>query len=260
LVGGAGARGGAEALYPTLYVNYALDCTFTVTDDSGNPVKSIPPGGYEVDVTTPILFSSYGQELGTDNFTGCQGHAQFQLTGPGVDLSTTLFNGCSSNQILPVQTFQPNSTYSAQDNNQPSVARVVFTTLVSGSPTPPTSPLTRTSTGPGTLSTDVVGSAASKGAAPLRGRLAVVVTAGGKLTLTLKGKTPSTLRAGRYDVSVVDHSKTAGSAIEELHHPATSLAGTSFVGHRSTAIDLQAGQWLFYRTPGGKKTYFLVAS
>jgi hypothetical protein len=255
--GGARTEASALGLYPTLYVNYALDCTFTITDDSGNPVHAIPPGAYEVDVSTSILFSSYVQSLGPTNFTGCQGHAQFQLTGPGVSIYTTLFNGCSSDQILPVQTFQPSSTYVAQDNNQSSVARVLFTTLATGSPTAPTAPYTSTSSGPGTASTDVVGSDTAS-AVPFRGTLAGAVSAAGKLTLTYKGKGLTTLVAGRYTVAVADHSRQKGFVLQEIHRAATTLAEGSFVGKRSTTIDLKAGQWFFYPTSGGAKSYFVV--
>lgn len=251
----------AVTVLPTLYVNYAMNCTFTITDDSGNPVSSIPPGTYEVDVTTPILFSSYIQGDAPGDFTGCQGHAQFQLSGPGVSLYTTLFNGCSSNQILPEQTFQPGSTYVAQDNNQPTVARVTFTTLTSGTPTPPTASYSSTSSGAGTPSTDVVGSAASTTAtsAPFRGTLAAAVSSAGKVTLTFKGKSVATLDAGRYTVSVVDQSKKkTGFVLQEIDHAATTLAASPFVGKRSTTIELRAGQWFFYPTSGGSKTYFIV--
>ena len=43
---------GAAAL-PTLYVNYNMNCTFGITDDSGKAVTSIAPGTYQVQITTP---------------------------------------------------------------------------------------------------------------------------------------------------------------------------------------------------------------
>jgi len=244
-------------VYPTLYVNYTLNCTFTISDDAGSTVSSIPPGTYEVDVNTPILFSGY---IGAPSNSGCAGHVQFQLTGPGVNLYTTLFGGCSSNQVLPAQNFEPSSTYVAQDNNQPSVANVVITTLASGSPTQPTPSYSSTSSGPGTPSTDVVGSGlpSTANGGPFRGTLAAAVSAAGKLTLTFKGKSVASLKEGRYTVTVVDHSKSSGFILQELSKPATTLATSSFTGDRSVSVDLTAGQWFFHPTLHGTKTYFIV--
>ena len=111
--------------------------------------KLVRPGGVTVDNIAP------------NDFTGCKGWVQFQLTGPGVSLFTTLDTGCDAFLILPQQTFKPNSTYTATDLNQPSVARASFTTLASGSPVSPKSPYGTTS-GKGTAQQDIVGSAAVK--------------------------------------------------------------------------------------------------
>jgi hypothetical protein len=114
---------------PTLYVTYAMNCTFAITDDAGHPVTSLAPGTYQVEVNTPVVF---GGVSGGPPMTGCNGFVQFQLTGPGVNLSTTLDDGDSAEQLL-VANFQPSSTYTAQDNNQPSVAVSTLTTLASAS-------------------------------------------------------------------------------------------------------------------------------
>ena len=38
------------------------------------------------------------------------------------------------------------------------------------------------------------------------------------------------------------------------------MTGTTFVGKRSVTLDLRAGQWFFYSTFVGKKTYFIVVT
>src|SRR5579884_269074 len=82
----------ARAALPTLYVAYTMNCTFTITDDSGAKVTSIPPGSYQVQVTSPVAFG--GVDLsGTNDMTACKGSVQFHLTGPGVSISTTLEDG-----------------------------------------------------------------------------------------------------------------------------------------------------------------------
>ena len=71
----------SQAATPTLYVAYTLKCTFTITDDSGKTVTSIPAGAYQVQVTTPGSFG--GMDLsGISDMTACKGAAAFQLTGP----------------------------------------------------------------------------------------------------------------------------------------------------------------------------------
>src|SRR6266481_2051023 len=81
--GVAGSRDSGQPALPTLYVNYNLNCTFKIVDDSGKPVNSIPPGTYQVEVTTPLMFKLVvpgrpGVDPITPNyFTGCKGWVQF---------------------------------------------------------------------------------------------------------------------------------------------------------------------------------------
>ena len=120
---------------PTLYVNYSQNCTFTLTDDAGNAVGAIAPGTYQVEVQTPGDFGAVDLN-GITDMTACRGFVQFQLTGPGVSIQTTLDDG-DSDFALATGVFRPNATYTAVDENQPSVARVVFTTNGSTAGPPP---------------------------------------------------------------------------------------------------------------------------
>ena len=90
-------------------------------------------------MSTPIMFKlvdTLNQAPG--DFTGCRGWVQFQMTGPGVNLSTTLDTGCDSNYLLPETTFKAGQTYNAVDLNQPSVAHDSLTVLQNGQlPAPP---------------------------------------------------------------------------------------------------------------------------
>ncbi len=70
----------------------------------------------------------------------------------------------------------------------------------------------------------------------------------------------TTLKAGRYTVSVVDQSKKSGFIIQESRKAATTAAGVSFVGKKTVTIDMKAGQWFFYPTFVGAKSYFIVTS
>ena len=251
---GAAAARAASAI-PTIYVAYALNCTFTITDDSGRTVSSIAPGAYQVQVTTPIPFAA--EDPSQTDFTACKGNVQFQLSGPGVGIATTLDDGDGGFEQFTA-TFKPSSTYTAQDNNQPSVARGVFTTTATG--TPPTASLpsgsggTPTGTKP-TVSHDIAGSAV----VPFRGNLAATVDASGRLALTSKGKPVGTLTAGLYTVAVVDRSATKGFTIQKLKASAIALTAAGYKGTHVKTLDLKAGQWIFF-SPGGLKNYFIVVA
>jgi hypothetical protein len=248
--GSAGLRT-TSAAAPSLYVMYAMNCTFTIVDDSGKTVTSIPPGNYQVDVRTPLAFGTMPNPGPGTDMTACRGAPQFQLQGPGVNLFTNMTAGCESDKVF-TETFQPNGTYVAQDLNQPSVAHGSFTTLASGTPVVPA---TTYGGGKGTpeISTDIVGSLA------VVGTLNATVTSG-KPTLTTKGKTVSSLKAGRYKWTIADRDAKAGLMIlGPTSKSPTTLTGVKFVGKRSVAIKLTAGKWTYY-TNLGTIHYFRVTA
>src|SRR5438034_2911281 len=154
LVPAGGARPGA--VQPTLYVQYTMNCTFSISDDSGRHVTSIPPGTYQVLVTTPMVFADVDLS-GIFDMTACKSFVQFQLTGPGVSLSTTLQDGDEDKELLRA-TFQPSATYTALDNNQASATRTTFATQATGSAAAPTGPASSVS-GKGSSQESLVGSA-----------------------------------------------------------------------------------------------------
>jgi len=242
---------------PTLFVNYAMNCTFVVVDDTGKRVSSIAPGSYQVYVTTPQVFANVDLS-GVFDMTACKSYTQFQLTGPGVNQSTTLQDGDEDKDLLQV-TFAPSASYTFVDNNQPGVTRTVITTTATGTPT--------ASTGGGNTSSGTSGS--SKGssqpslvgsaAVPFRGNLAATVNTSGKLTLTLKGKPVGTLKSGLYTFTVHDNSAKSGFTVQKLKSAATALTGVAYKGTHVKSIQLKAGQWTFF-TPSGAKNYFIVAT
>jgi hypothetical protein len=256
--GVAFARARAQSVLPTLYVQYAMNCTFTITDDAGKTVSSIAPGPYQVTVTTPSPFAA--EDPSQHDFTACKGFVQFQLTGPGVNLYTTLDDGDGAFYQFTA-TFSAGSTYTAQDNNQPSVARGVFTAAATGSPSTPSLPAGSGGSGSikPTVSHDIAGSAV----VPFRGSLAGTVDAAGRLALTTKGKPVGTLKAGLYTFAVVDKSAKSGFSIEKLARgvktSAIQLTGVGYKGTHVATLNLKAGQWTFF-TPGGKKTYFIAVA
>src|SRR4029079_780206 len=103
--------------------------------------------------------------------TACRGSAQFQLTGPGVNMTTTLSAGCEADYVTTL-TLQPAATYVAQDLNkqtaahasssahnvtQLSVAHATFTTLSAGGPGTVAASSGSTASGKGTPNQSVFG-------------------------------------------------------------------------------------------------------
>jgi hypothetical protein len=104
-------------------------------------------------------------------------------------------------------------------------------------------------------SQDIVGSAIL----PFRGTLTGAVSAGGRLTVAFRGKSVSSLKAGRYKVAVSDKSSTNGFVLQKLAHRAVSVTAPTFVGTHSVSVTLTAGRWLVMPRLG-KATYSIVVS
>jgi hypothetical protein len=250
--GSASASGPtSSARIPTLYVMYAMNCTFQFENDAGQVVTSIPPGNYEVDVRTPVAFGTVPM-IGVTDLTACHGQPMFQLTGPGVNLFTTMTAGCSVDLLFP-ETFQPNATYVAQDNNQPSVTRMTLSVLGSGAPvTPP--PIT-VSGATSSQSGDIVGSGLVSNSGTLTGSIAT----SGQSALMLGRKPVTTLKAGRYTFSITDKdSKVGFSLLGPTWKTPSSLSGAKFVGTTRHSVTLTAGRWTYYTTGMKNVHYFIV--
>jgi hypothetical protein len=253
--------GASAAVLPTLYVDYSTNCTFTILDDSGRQISQIAPGTYQVQLNEPQPLIANGSP--TPSGPACNGLAAFQLTGPGVTLTTSIDNGDGVN--LFTETFQAGATYTAVDNNQPTVARVVFSTLAAGAPSTPPVPYSSVASGKGTTSnTTVIGQQTKTKTAGtpvvFRGALDAGVSAAGKTSLRFKGKPVTSLKAGRYTIQVVDSSKNGGFVLQEAGQSSITVAPAPYVGKRHTSVTLRAGQWFFYPTFVGAKTYFLVTT
>jgi hypothetical protein len=238
-----------------MYVNYTMQCTFTITNDSGQPVTTIAPGTWQVAVSTPGSFG--GVDLsGKNDMTACKGSIDFKLTGPGVNLETTLNDGDGSYDMLSGN-FAPSSTYVAVDANQPTVARAQFTTAASGTATGSAGGSTSGSSGSGSTGSSSSAGAGAGGSVTV-GTLSGTVGSTGALKLTYKGKTVTTLKPGNYTVTVVDTSTHNGFL---LHGKSTvTVSSVPYVGKKTMVVNLKTGQWYFAATAKGKKIYFVVTA
>ena len=91
----------------------------------------------------------------------------------------------------------------------------------------------------------------------MRGTLAAGVTTAGKLHLTFKGKPVSSLKSGRYKVTVLDETAKSGFKLQRTQRPAITLSSLPFVGRNSKTVSFSPGQWMFYSSAGAKN-YFVV--
>jgi hypothetical protein len=249
----AASAGAAPAALPTLYVNYTMNCTFSIVDDAGRAVTTIPPGTYQISIRTPVSFAEVDLS-GIFDMTACKGFVQFRITGPGVSAFDNLGDGDNAFDLL-TETFQPSSTYVAQDLNQPSVARVAFTTAATGSASGPAGSTSSSTSAKGSTQPSLVGSAAI----PFRGSLDAIVYKSGKLSLSRNGKAVGFLKSGRWTFSVDDESPKAGFSVQVLHGKTTAVTGAAYTGSHDVTLQLKPGRWFFF-TPGGRKSVFFVTS
>ncbi len=252
---GPGSSARADT-YTGLYVTFQANHTFTITLADGTQVGTtsgaptvIPGGTYQV-----FLNDTSGAIM------------QLDFSGPGVSINTNMTNG-EDLAAAYVETFQTNSTYTVRDDSQQNSPVLTFATSSatvgsgsssssSSSSSPPTK--TTSSGGGSPASTDIIGSASTT--VPFRGTLLGVVSPTGRLVLDDGGKPVGSLKAGKYKVKVTDRSRKSGFNLQEIRKNGTTVTGSTFVGTRSVTVVLKAGQWFFYPSFLGKKTYFIVTA
>jgi hypothetical protein len=233
LLAAAPTAQGARSATLTLRVSFTDAGAITVTLPDGTPVGTttgaptvIPAGFYT------LLFFGPGE---------CINLPLFQLRGPGVNINDDMLGGETDVHTL-YATFLPNATYTwRSDRNVATVYTFRASSDVVG-----TQPLGSGTSGTGSgssakpTSQDITGSAI----APFRGTLTGAVSAAGRLTIAFKGRSVSSLKAGRYTVAVSDRSSTNGFLLQKPGRAAVSVTGPMFVGKRSLSVTLSAGKWL----------------
>jgi hypothetical protein len=254
LVAGAGHAAAAPS---TLDVDWQQGTAITVTLADGTPVTAttvIPAGTYAV-----IIYNDYRDDTSIARM--------FHLTGPGVDYRTDLNQGEQVQETWAV-TFQPNATYTWQDDYRPALVSGSFRT--SGTVAAPSTAGASSSSGSGGSgssggsttknagtvgNSDVVGSAVP----PFRGSLDATVFASGRLSLSRNGKPVTALTTGRWTFSVDDESRKAGFTVQVLHGKPQTVTTGAFVGSHDLTIALKPGRWSYF-SPSGKRTTFYVVS
>jgi hypothetical protein len=233
----AAVPGSSGAVLPSIYVEYSDDCVFSMHADGGialaataAPGPTIPPGTYQVVLRVP------------QDAPSCP--LEFQLAGPGVQLRWD-FGG----EAIPAQvteTLLPSATYVATDLRNPARYRAVFTTTASGSSSSLVTQPPSTAGGKGESSGDPVGSAILR----YRGVLNLSVAGRGAPGILVGGKSVLSLRAGRYDLAVVDTTARAGLSVQKPNRSLVTLTRRDFVGRKTTRLALRPGTWRFFSSRG----------
>jgi hypothetical protein len=233
---------------PGLYVTFRPGPQrITVTLANGTPVGTTSGAPT---VIAPRLYNIF-----MDDSAAVEG-PEFDLRGPGVNFVDSMFYGENPSETFTVN-FEPSSTYTWRNNEQPGVV-FTFATSAGGGASGggaggggATSTTSRT----GKPSTDIVGSAIL----PFRGALDAIVYKSGKLSLTRNGKKVTFLKTGRYTFSVDDESSTHGFSVQVLKGKPQTVTTKAYVGSHDVTLALKPGRW-FYFTPAGKQTTFFVTS
>jgi hypothetical protein len=232
------------AATPTIVVNFTPAGVVTVTlngaplgTTSGAPT-SISAGYYS------LLLNGPGD---------CINLPLFELSGPGVNIQDDMLGGEVDTHSMPTY-FAPNSTYTWHlDRSQSIVYTFRTSSDVVGSAATGGSSSSSSSKGPTPTSEDIVGS----DLLPFRGTLTGSVTATGRLSLSFKGKSVSSLKAGRYTVSIVDRSSANGFVVKGKRS-SVAVTGMAFVGKRTARLSLTAGKWSFGPSAARAATSFFV--
>jgi hypothetical protein len=210
---------------------------------SSAPGVVIPPGRYEALINNEVPDTRDTAHI-------------FRLSGPGVIVSTDLLSGDEKSELYTI-TLAPNAVYTFDDERQPSLPPVVFSTSSAAPAASGTTPVGTAATPSNTTSNSSI---AGSEIIPFRGTLNAVVTAAG-LTLTQKNRsvTAMVIKAGRYRIVVSDHSARRSLLLRRARKAPLTLTHAAFTGRRAVMITLVAGQWVFY-SAGGPKRHFLVGT
>jgi hypothetical protein len=229
---------------PTIVVNFTPAGVVTVTlngtplGTTSGPPTSISAGYYS------LLLNGPGD---------CINLPLFELSGPGVNIQDDMLGGEVDTHSMPTY-LMPNSTYTWHlDKSQSTVYTFRTSSDIVGSAATGSSSSSSSSKNSKPTSQDIVGSESL----PFRGALTGAVTASGRLSLSFKGKSITSLKAGRYTVSVVDRSSSNGFVVKGKRS-SVAVTGMAFVGKRTAKLSLTAGKWSFGPSAGKTASSFFV--
>jgi len=234
-VGARAALSSHTAVSPTMHAfvhdDESIGLRFDDGSDVGNQARNppvIPPGTYTISVV---------DDSGAHNF---------HLTGPNVDMGTTIGGIVSPTWTV---TFQAGGHYRFQCDDHPDFMYGEFD--VSGGSGGSGSGSGGTSSG-GTSSGGSSSSATGTKANAVLGTLIGRVNPAGKLVLTYGGIPVKKVTAGRYKITVADKAPKRSFVVGKTGGAATTIGGVAFVGTKTVTLNLTTGKWTFYASGGAK--------
>jgi hypothetical protein len=243
-VGARAALSSQTAVSQTMHAYVHEDASIGLTFDDGSSVGSqaanpptIPPGTYTIRVVDDAV---------THNF---------HLSGPGVDVSTTI--GDMSTPTWTV-TFQPGQQYRFQCDDHPDFMYGGFQT--SGGSSGGSSSGGTSSGGSSSGGTSSGGTSSSGSGAALLGTLVGRVNPAGKLALTYGGIPVTKIKAGRYKFTVADKSPKRSFMVKKTGGATTTVSSVAFVGTHSVTVSLGKGKYTFFTSAGPKSVSSFTVS
>ena len=239
----------SSTMHAFVHDDESIGLQFDDGSDVGNQARNapvIPPGTYTIRAV---------DDSGAHNF---------HLTGPGVDVGTTIGGLATPTWTV---TFQPGSHYRFQCDDHPDFMYGEFNTsgTGSGSTTGGSTSGGSTSGGStsgGSSSSSGSGTVSNTGTKPtaVLGTLIGRVNPAGKLVLAYGGIPVTKVKAGRYKITVADKAPARSFVVRKSGGAATTVSGVGFVGTRSVTVNLSAGKWTFYTSAGAKSTSSFTAA
>jgi plastocyanin len=220
-----GTAAGTLASHPaahaaTVTLNGSVGPGFTITltnPATGAAVTSVPAGQYSIVVNDQSTFHN------------------FHLMGPGVDQMTTVADTGTVTWNVTLQV----GTYTFQCDPHQATLKGTFQVT----PAAVTSTTTTTTTATTTTTTAKQ--------APGPGEVAGKVGPGFTIGLSAHGKRVTSLKAGRYALTVDDRSPMHNFVLEKTAggHFERAVTTVSFVGKRTVTVNVTKGKWKVYCKP-----------
>jgi hypothetical protein len=230
----------------------SIGLRFDDGSDVGNQARNppvIPPGTYTIQAV---------DDSGAHNF---------HLTGPGVDVGTTIGGIQSPTWTV---TLQPGAHYRFQCDDHPDFMYGAFDTSGAGAgggggTTGGGSSSGGSSSGGSSSGGSTSGGSTSSGGtgskpAAVLGTLIGRVNPAGKLVLTYGGIPVKKVKAGRYKITVADKTPKRSFVVGKTGGGATTVGGVAFVGTKTVTLNLTTGKWTFYASGGPKSTSSFTVS
>jgi hypothetical protein len=234
----------SQTMHAFVHEDETIGLRFDDGSDVGNQARSapvIPPGTYTIQVV---------DDAGAHNF---------HLTGPGVDVGTTI--GGMGTPTWTVM-FQPGAHYRFQCDDHPDFMYGEFDTSGTGSGGSSSGGSSSGGSSSGGSSSSGGGTVSNTGtkSTAVLGTLIGRVNPAGKLVLTYGGIPVTKVNAGRYKITVADKAPTRSFVVRKTGGAATTVSGVAFVGTRSVTLNLSSGKWTFYTSAGAKSSSSFTVS